>query len=105
MKPRMALTPFRTVILLVSTFVFSILGVVLIAIGVHGPQAMAMIGGFLLLPNVILTRLGLPTRIPFIQSMSIKSILVFIMLQTAYYYALLQVICLVTRGRRRKAPA
>ena len=105
MKPRMALTLFRIVILLVSTFVLSMLGVALIAIGVHGPQAMAMIGGFLLLPSVILTRLGVPSGIPFIQSTSIKSILVFIVLQTAYYYALLELIYLITQGRRRKASA
>jgi hypothetical protein len=59
------LTPLRIVILLVSTLVLSILGVALIVIGVHGPQVIAMIGGFLLLPSIILTRLGMPLGIPF----------------------------------------
>jgi hypothetical protein len=99
----MALTPFRIAVLLVSTLVLSVLGVALIAIGVHGPQVVAMIGGFLLLPCIMLTRLGLPVGIPFIHSTGILSILVFMGLQTAYYYALLQLIYFVTRGRGRKS--
>jgi len=101
----MTLTPFRIVLLLVSTLVFSILGVALIAIGVHGPQAVAIIGGFFLLPSIILTRLGVPVGIPFLHATSFLSMIVFAMLQIAYYYGLLQLIYFATGTRRRKAPA
>jgi hypothetical protein len=101
---KMALTPFRIVVLLVSTFVLSILGIVLIVVGVHGPQVVAMIGGFFLLPSIILTRLGVPVGIPLIQSTSIISILAFVVLQTAYYYTIFQLVYFIksrARGRSR----
>lgn len=100
----MALTPFRIVILVIATLVFSILGVVLIAMGVHGPDAIAILGGFFLLPSIVLIRLGVPVGIPFMQSMSILSVVVFVVLQTAYYYALFQLVYLVLGHRRRKTP-
>ncbi len=63
----MALTPFRVVTLLASTLVFSIIGIVLVVAGVHGPEATAWVGALLLLPNIILMQLGVPIAIPFMQ--------------------------------------
>ncbi len=56
----MALTPFRVVALLVSTLVFSIIGIVLVVVGVHGPVVTAWVGAFLLLPNITLMQLDVP---------------------------------------------
>jgi hypothetical protein len=99
----MALTAIRIVILLACTLVLSIAGIVLIVVGVHGPKVIALIGGFLLLPTVMLSRLGVPVRIPLLHSMSMVSMLVFVVLQTGYYYALFQLIYYVTERSRRKA--
>ena len=100
----MAPTAIRIVIVLACTLVLSIAGIILIVIGVHGSKVIALIGGFLLLPTVILSRLGVPVRIPLLHSMSTVSILVFVVLQSGYYYALFQLICYVTERSRRKAP-
>jgi hypothetical protein len=77
------------------------MGIVLIAVGVHGPQAAAWIGAFLLLPSVILTRLGVPLALPFIHPLSIFSALVSLILQMGYYYALFRLIHFVA-GRIRR---
>jgi len=100
----MALTAIRIVILLACALVLSIAGIVLIVIGVHGPKLIALIGEFLLLPTVILSRLGVPVRIPLLHSMSTVSILVFVVLQSGYYYALFQLIYYLTVRSRRKVP-
>ena len=100
----MALSAIRIVILLACTLVLSIAGIILILIGVHGSKVIALIGDFLLLPTVILSRLGVPVRIPLLHSMSMVSILVFVVLQTGYYYALFQLIYYVSErspGRHR----
>ena len=100
----MALSAIRIVILLACTLVLSIAGIILILIGVHGSKVIALIGDFLLLPTVILSRLGVPVRIPLLHSMSTVSILVFVVLQSGYYYALFQLIHYVTERSRRKVP-
>jgi len=99
-----ALSAIRIVILLACTLVLSIAGIILILIGVHGSKVIALIGDFLLLPTVILSRLGVPVRIPLLHSMSTVSILVFVVLQSGYYYALFQLIHYVTERSRRKVP-
>lgn len=104
-KSQMRLTPFRIVVLLVSTLVFSTAGVVLIVIGVHGPQMIAWIGYFLLLPNIMLLKLGVPIAIPFIRSASIISVIVFVVLQAGYYYALFGLVRYVACGVRGRTPA
>lgn len=101
----MSLTPLRIVILLVSTLVLSIAGVLLLVMGTHGPQIFIWLGGFLLLPNAILAQLGLPAAVPFLHSMSLLSILLFVILQTGYYYLLFWLIHFVTGRNRRKVPA
>jgi hypothetical protein len=103
-EPCMALTPLRIFILVITTLVFTVLGVALIVIGIHGSQIATMLGGFFLLPSIVLMRLGVPMGIPLLQSMSILSLLLFLLLQTAYYYFLLQLIYFVT-GRRQRATA
>jgi len=91
---------------MLSTVVLSILGVLLMIMGAHGPQILAIIGAFLLLPAVILTRLGVPVGgIPFVSSNNIVSILVFLALQAAYYYGLLQLIYFITRRNRHRSLA
>ena len=100
----MALSAIRIVILLACTLVLSIAGIILILIGVHGSKVIALIGDFLLLPTVILSQLGVPVRIPLLHSMSPVSILVFVVLQSGYYYALFQLIHYVTERSRRKVP-
>lgn len=101
----MSLTPLRIVILLVSTLLLSIAGVLLLVMGTHGPQIFIWLGGFLLLPNVILAQLGLPAAVPFLNSMNALSILLFMILQTGYYYLLFWLIHFVTGRNRRKIPA
>ena len=99
----MALTPSRIFILLGSTLVLSVLGVLLMIMGVHGPRIMLIAGAVLLLPNVILTRLGVPVGIPLISSTNVISILVFLALQAAYFYGLfLLIYSAVRRSRRRR---
>jgi len=99
----MALTPLRIVILLLCTLVLSIAGVVLLAMGTHGSQALTWLGGFLLLPNVILMQLGVPLKVPLLNSVNVLSILLFVILQTGYYYVLFWLVNSVIR-RRRKVP-
>lgn len=101
----MSLTPLRIVILLVSTLVLSLAGVLLLVIGTHGSQALIWLGGFLLLPNVILAQLGLPASVPLLHSMNVLSVLLFVILQTGYYYLLFWLIRFVTGRIRRKVPA
>jgi hypothetical protein len=101
----MTLTPLRIVLLLASTLVLSIVGILLLVMGVHGSQILSLIGAFLLLPNVILSRLGVPVGIPFLNSITITSILVFVLLQIGYYYALFQLIYYVVSRSRRKIAA
>lgn len=101
----MPLTPLRIVILLVSTLVLSIAGVLLLVMGTHGPQALIWLGGFLLLPNIILVQLGLPAAVPFLHSMNVLSILLFVILQTGYYYLLFWLIHFVTGRIFRKIHA
>jgi hypothetical protein len=100
---QMALTPLRIVILLLCTLVLSIAGVVLLAMGTHGSQALTWLGGFLLLPNVILMQLGVPVKVPLLNSVNVLSILLFVILQTGYYYVLFWLVNSVIR-RRRKVP-
>src|SRR6266481_3546096 len=87
----MAPTAIRIVIVLACTLVLSIAGILLI-----------LIGGYLLLPTLILSRLGVPVRIPLLHSMSTVFILVFVVLQSGYYYALFHLIYYVTESSRRK---
>jgi hypothetical protein len=101
----MALTPFRVVTLLASTLVFSIMGIVLVVAGVHGPEVAAWVGAFLLLPNMILMRLGVPIAIPFLHSVSILSVLVFLVLQAGYYYILFRITHFVAGRFRPRIPA
>lgn len=101
----MTLTPLRIVGLFACAFVFSIIGVVLVVIGVHGPEITAWIGYFLLLPNIILMQSGVPIAIPFMHSMSIISVLVFLALQTGYYYSLFRLIHYVAGRIRRRMTA
>lgn len=98
----MVLTPFRVVSLFGSAFVFSVMGIVLVVVGVHGPEVTAWVGAFLL-PNIILMQLGVPIAIPFMHSISFISVLVFLALQTGYYYALFRLIHYVA-GRIRRTP-
>lgn len=100
----MALTPLRIVALLISTLVLSIAGVLLLVMGTHGSQALIWLGGFLLLPNVILMQLGVPVKVPLLNSVNVFSILLFVILQTGYYYVLFWVIHSVTKRMRRKVP-
>ena len=88
----MVLTPFRVVALFGTAFVFSVIGIVLVVVGVHGPEVAAWVGDFLLLPNIILMQLGVPIAIPFMYPISFVSVLVFLALQTGYYYALFRLI-------------
>ena len=97
----MALIPLRVIVLFACTLVFSTMGIVLIAVGVHGPQVAAWIAAFLLLPSVILTRLGVPLALPFIHTLGIVSALVSLILQTGYYYTLLRLIQFVAGQIRR----
>src|SRR5258707_2454974 len=101
----MSLTTLRIVILLVSSLVLAIAGILLLVIGTHGSQALIWLGGFLLLPNVIIQRLGLPVAVPFLHSINGLSILLFVILQTGYYYLLFWLIHFVTGRIRRKIPA
>jgi len=96
----MRLTLVRIVVLVASTLVLSILGSALMVMGVHGPQIATIVGAVLLLPSVILVRLGVPVGIPFITSTKVVAILIWLGLQTAYYYGWLQ---LVYRGIRRSS--
>jgi len=98
----MAPTAIRIAIVLACTLVLSIAGIILIVIGVHGSKVIALIEGFLLLPTLILSRLGVPVRIPLLHSMSTVFILVFVVLQRGYYYAPFQLIYYVTESSRRK---
>lgn len=73
-------------------------------IGVHGSQVFVWIGCFLLLPSFVLVKLGVPVAIPFLHSTSIVSIIIFVVLQCAYYYALLRLsLYVLGKGRRRAA--
>ncbi len=101
----MALTPLRIVILLVCTVVLSLAGVLLLVVGTHGSQAVAWLGGFLLLPNIILVQFGLPGAIPVLNSVNVLTILIFMVLQSGYYYLLFWLIHSVTKRIRRKIPA
>jgi hypothetical protein len=101
----MALTPLRIVVLLISTLVLSIAGVLLLVMGTHGSQALIWLGGFLLLPNVILMQLGVPVKVPLLNSVNVLSILLFVILQTGYYYVLFWLIYFVTGRVRRKVSA
>jgi hypothetical protein len=96
----MALTPLRIALLLLSTLVLSTAGLVFLFMGVHGPQIMTIVAVVLLLPNVILLKLGVPVAIPFINSARILPILFFLALQAAYYYGLVRLIYFV-RARRK----
>ena len=98
----MALTPLKIALLLGFTLLCTIVGVLCIATGVHGPQAIAWLGDFLLLPSILLLRLGVPIGIPILYSTTIFSLIVFLLLQTAYYYVLLLIVLkLINRARRR----
>jgi len=101
----MVLTPFRVATLLASTLVFSAIGIVLVVLGVHGPEISAWVGAFLLLPNVILRQLGVPIAMPFVHSMSVVSALVFLALQNGYYYALFRLTHYLAGRIRRRTPA
>jgi hypothetical protein len=96
----MALTPLRIALLLLSTLVLSTAGLFFLFMGVHGPQIMTIVAVVLLLPNVILLKLGVPVAIPFINSGKILPILFFLVLQAAYYYGLVRLIYFV-RARRK----
>jgi hypothetical protein len=87
------------------TLVLSMAGVLLLALGTHGAQAISWLGGFLLLPNIILLQLGLPVGIPLLHSAGVLSILVFVVLQTGYYYLLLWLVVTIAGRRRRKVRA
>ena len=100
----MALTPFKLVTLLASTLVFSIVGIVIVVVGAHGPEVTAWVGAFLLLPNIILMRLGVPIAVPFMYPVSIVSVLVFLVLQAGYYFALLWLTHFIAGRIRRKTP-
>jgi len=100
----MALTPFRLVTLLASTIVFSIVGIVFVVVGVHGPEVTTWVAAFLLLPNIILMRLDVPIAIPFMYPVSVASVLVFLMLQAGYYYALFRLTHFIAGRIRRKIP-
>jgi len=76
-----------------------------IVLGVLGPEVTAWVGAFLLLPNIILMQLGVPIAIPFMHSVSILSVLVFLMLQAGYYYALFRLTHFVVGRIRRRIPA
>lgn len=65
-----------------------------------GSQIITMIGTFLLLPNVILVRLGVPIGMPLLSSIKLLPILVFFVLQAAYYYGLFQLIYFMVQRRR-----
>jgi hypothetical protein len=99
----MVLTPFRVATLLASTLVFSAIGIVLVV--VHGPEVTTWVGAFLLLPNVILRQLGVPIAMPFMHSMSFVSALVFLALQTGYYYALFRLAHYLAGRIRQRTPA
>lgn len=100
----MALTPFRFVTLLASALIFSIIGIVLVVVGVHGPEVTAWVGAFLLLPNIVLMKLGVPMAIPFVHPVSVVSVFVFFVLQVGYYYALFRLIH-YPAGRIRRSTA
>ena len=100
----MALTPSRVVLLFAATLVLSILGVVLMLMGVHGSQILTILGGILLLPNVVLMRLGVPIGIPIISSTSLISVLIFACLQAAYYYGVFRLMYFIRR-RRPSSPS
>lgn len=99
----MALTPFRLVTILACTLVFSIVGIVLV-VGVHGPEVTTWVAAFFLLPNIILMRLGVPIAMPFMHPVSIVSVLVFLVLQTGYYYALFRLTYYLAGRIRRGIP-
>jgi len=84
----MTLSPLRFALRLAATLVLSACGIVLMALGVHGTQILTWLGGFLLLPSILLTHFGVPIPIPFLYSNSATSTVLFIALQMAYYYAL-----------------
>jgi len=97
----MKLTPLRIALLLFCTLVFSGAGVVFFFAGVHGSQIMIILGVVLLLPNIILIKLGVPIGIPFINSASVFPILTFLVLQVVYYFALLRLIYFLKYRRRQ----
>ena len=97
----MKLSPLRFALLLAVTLVLSACGIVLMALGVHGTQILTWLGGFLLLPSVLLAHFGMPIAIPFLYSMSAASIVVFIALQMAYYCVLYWFCRYVRRARRQ----
>jgi len=74
-------------------------------VGVHGPEVTAWVGAFLLLPNIILMQLGVPIAIPFMHSVNILSVLVFLVLQAGYYYALFRLTHFVVGRIRRRIAA
>lgn len=82
------MSPMRILALMACTFVLSLAGVLLLALGVHSSQVFVVAGGFLLLPSILLKKAGLPVGIPLISSESILSTVLFVVLQAGYYYLL-----------------
>lgn len=87
-------------LLLASTVILSVVGIFLVAIGVHGANILMWTGDFLILPTIVLMQAGIPIKIPFLHSMTVTFIVVFLVLQTAYYYLLFHLVgYLVSRIR------
>jgi len=99
----MALTPLKIVLLLAVTLVLTIAGIAFIAIGVHGSQIFSWIGYLLLLPSFFLSELGAQVAIPFLHSTGIVSLIVFMALQTLYYYGLFWIASLAASGAQRRS--
>ena len=97
----MRMTPIRIMLLFIITVAVSSLGIVLMAVAAHGSQLHLYLGAFLLLPSIILLRLGVPIRIPFLETIGILSVVLFVLLQALYYFGLLQIARYLARLRRK----
>jgi len=94
----------KIVALFAATLVLSALGLALVVLGTHGSQVLAAIGVIFLLPSVLLSRLGVPISLPFMQEMSVGTVVFFVLVQTGYYLALLQLGILIRKTILRQKP-
>src|SRR5438477_4803531 len=73
-------------------------GIVLTFVAAHSYDLYAYVGMFLLLPSFLIQRFSRTLPIPGLTSMSALGLCVFVVVQVAYYYAIISLLALV--GRR-----
>ena len=92
----------KILLFVVIAFVLTALGFGLMAAGVHGPRVATYVGTFLILPSLILMKLGVPIAIPFLYRTTVISTALFCALQLGYYYGLLRLLAFVVSRSREK---